>query len=76
MILDHIDNLELSDDEANEHIYAQSALARLAEGLFWIYWDVKDKEKYARQRSRKNDPLFSIGGDDIGNPPFVRSFGL
>jgi hypothetical protein len=72
IILDHKENLTLPDDKVKEHIYAQSARDRLAEGLFWIYREVERIEHYTKQRAEKNNILISLGGEDIGNPPLGR----
>jgi len=40
MILDHIDKLEIPDEELDKHYDAFMALARLGEGLFWIHREV------------------------------------
>ena len=37
MILDHLDKIELSAEDTEHHFDARMALARLGEGLFWIY---------------------------------------
>jgi len=53
MILDHIENLVLSDDASKQNKYATEALARLTDGLFWIAEDVARIEKYTRNKAIK-----------------------
>ncbi len=72
MILDHIDNLVLSDENAKQHEYATEALARLADGLFWIDQDVTRIEKYTRDRARKKDIQIAASGGILENTPLGR----
>ena len=69
MILDYIDNLSVSDDDADLGVYAKSALARLAEGLFWLNHEMNRIEKVARARARKKDIRIALGGEVFGNIP-------
>lgn len=72
MILDHIENLVLSDESAKQHEYATEALARLADGLFWINEDVKRIEKYTTTRARKKDVEIASAGGILENTPLGR----
>src|SRR5574341_1388787 len=72
MILDHIENLVLSDETAGQHKYATEALARLADGLFWIDEDVRRIEKYTMTRARKKDIEIASAGGILENTPLGR----
>jgi hypothetical protein len=68
MILDHIDRLELADEEADDHFDAVMALARLGEGLFWIHGEVSRIETGARaMAAREGVRHVVVGGllDDL-----------
>ena len=53
MILDYIQGFELSDQEADRHFDSMMALARLGEGLWWIYGEVRQMEHEVRARAIK-----------------------
>lgn len=72
MILDHIENLVLSDDDAKQHEYSTEALARLADGLFWIDEDVRRIEKYTTTRARKKNVEIATAGGILENTPLGR----
>ena len=51
MILHHIDGLNLSEEDVDEHFDSIIALIRLGEGLWWLYRDVVQMELLATGRS-------------------------
>jgi len=53
MILDHLENLTLSSPEFEEHFEARMALARLAEGLSWVFEEVTKIQNVARGLANK-----------------------
>lgn len=69
MILDHIDKLELPDNELEDHYDARMALARLGEGLFWIHREVGKLEVKARREAAKDDTRIAISGGILDNMP-------
>lgn len=69
MILDYIDNLELSDNELEKHIYAQNALARLSEGLNWINRELVKYELIAKQQAKKENIQIAVAGGILDNRP-------
>jgi hypothetical protein len=72
MILDHKENLVLSDEVAKQYEYATEALTRLADGLFWIDEDVKRVEKYTLSRARKENIQIASAGGILENTPLGR----
>lgn len=69
MILDHLDRLELSDEEAEQHFDARMALARLGEGLFWLYRTVGDLEGQARTEAAREDVRLAVVGGILDGKP-------
>lgn len=72
MILDHKENLFLSDETAKQQGYATEALARLADGLFWINEDVKRVEKYTTGKAKKSNVEIATAGGILENTPLGR----
>jgi len=70
LILDYIDNLELFDDEVDQHFESCMALARLGEGLFWIYREIVKIELGLRKESEKDDIELAIVGGILESKPF------
>lgn len=62
MILDYLCDLRLSPEEVDEHFDSTMALARLAEGLFWIYREVERVEQRARRKAAKDNTLIDVAG--------------
>lgn len=67
MILDYIDNLELPDDEVDNHFDARMTLARLGEGLFWLHREVGKLEVQARKEAAKDNTLIQLVGGSVLN---------
>jgi hypothetical protein len=72
MILDYKENLALSDEATKQNEYAIEALARLADGLFWINEDVRRIEKYTTTRAIKKDVQIASAGGILENTPLGR----
>jgi len=72
MILDYKENLVLSDETAKQNEYATEALARLADGLFWINEDVRRIEKYTTTKAIKKDVQIASAGGILENTPLGR----
>ncbi len=51
MVLDHIDNLSAQDDND----FALTTLARLSQGIFWLYDSVDEAETLVRKRAAKEN---------------------
>ena len=61
MILDHIDKLQISDEDSNG--YAIATLGRLSQSLFWLFDEVNKTEQSIRKNaSRENVSLGIING--------------
>jgi len=69
VILDHVDYLELSQVEAEQHFDAQMALARLGEGLSWLYRTVGELESQARAEAAGEDVRLAVVGGILDNKP-------
>lgn len=69
MILDYLEGLELSDEEADEHYDARMALARLGEGLSWLNREVAQVELRARREAAKDDVLVALVGGVLEGLP-------
>lgn len=69
MVLDHLDNLELTDDEVGKHYDAVMALARLGEGLSWIYQQVSATENQVRREAAKDNVQIDIVGGVLESIP-------
>lgn len=69
MILDFVDKLELSDNEVEEHYDARMALARLAQGLFWMHREVGKLELRVRKEAAKDNTQVAIAGGILDNLP-------
>ena len=69
MILDHLERIVLSDDEVEEHFDARMALARLGEGLFWLYRTVGELECQARGEADREDVKLAVSGGILDNKP-------
>ena len=72
MILDYKENLILSDEATKQNEYAAEALARLADGLFWINEDVRRIEKYTTTKARKKNVQIASAGGILENTPLGR----
>lgn len=69
MILDHVQGIELPDAEAESHFDARMALARLAEGLSWVYQEVERLEVQTRQEAAKEDVALALAGGVLDGKP-------
>ena len=69
MILDHLDKIELSTEDAEQHFDARMALARLGEGLFWIYRTVGDLERRAQIASAAENVRVAVSGGILDGLP-------
>ena len=69
MILDHKEDLRLDDAEADDHYDAISALARLGEGLSWIYQEVARVERRTKAEAAPNDIRIAVVGGILEGKP-------
>ena len=69
MVLDHLEHLELSEAEVDEHFDARMALARLGEGLSWLYRTVGELERQARAEAAREDVKLAVAGGILDNKP-------
>lgn len=69
MTLDHLDKLELPEVEAEQHFDARMALARLGEGLFWLYRTVGELERQAQIEAAREDVTFALAGGILDGKP-------
>lgn len=69
MVLDHLEHLELSEEEVDQHFDARMALARLGEGLFWLYRTVGELERQARAEAVREDVRLVVAGGILDNKP-------
>jgi hypothetical protein len=67
MILDTVEPIELTD--AEEHFDARMALARLSEGLFWVYRTVSEVERQTRLQASKDNTEVDVVGGVLENKP-------
>lgn len=67
MILDHIENLEFDPDDADYLFDAQMTLARISQGLFWLYSSVKESEKSIRQKALKENINLIVLDQSLSN---------
>jgi hypothetical protein len=69
VVLDHLEHLELSEAEVDEHFDARMALARLGEGLFWLYRTVGELERQAQAEAAREDVKLAVAGGVLDNKP-------
>ena len=69
IILDHIDKLEIPESSEDYIFDAQMTLARLSQGLFWIYNEVGAEEKLVRLEAAKDNTLICIVNGVLENVP-------
>src|SRR3954451_25048677 len=62
VVLDHTDRIVLSVEEATQHYDARQALARLGEGLSWVYGTVLEMEHRARAVATREKVDVQIAG--------------
>jgi len=55
MIIDYIDKLEFTADNEDYLFDAQMTLARLSQGLFWLYNSVVQAEGFVREKAAKDN---------------------
>jgi hypothetical protein len=67
--LDFIDLLELPTNDEENHFDALMAIARLGEGLFWIYEEVAKIEIRLRNEAIKDNTQIAIIGGILDNIP-------
>lgn len=63
MILDYLEKLSTDDESAN------ATLARLSQGLFWLYDSVNDAEKHVRKNAAKDNVLIGVVDGVLKNVP-------
>lgn len=69
MILDHTNNLKINEEDFENFYELRMALARLGEGLFWLYETAQEYEKQIQVKAEKDDiPLAVVGGILDGLP--------
>ncbi len=69
MILDYVDNLEIPDSEIEGQFNARMALARLSEGLFWIYNGVTEFENMLRAKAASDNIITAMSGEMMNDVP-------
>jgi hypothetical protein len=62
VILDYLDHIELSEEDVERHFDARMALARLGEGLFWLYRTVGDFERQTQREADREDVKLAVAG--------------
>lgn len=60
MILDYIDKLEFISENEDYLFDAQMSLARLSQGLFWLYNSVAEAEQHVRNEALKDNTLICV----------------
>ncbi len=71
MILDHLENLVLPDEEADDHFDARMALARLAGGLYWLNQEVSQIEADLRKEGAVDDIIAGLVGGVLDGKPLA-----
>jgi hypothetical protein len=69
VVLDHLEHVELSEEEVDRHFDARMALARLGEGLFWLYRTVGELEREARAEAAREAVTLAVAGGILDNKP-------
>lgn len=69
MILDHIENLKLANDDQDYIFDAQMTLARLSQGLFQLYKSVSEAEEMVRKKAMKENVVLAYSGGVLENLP-------
>lgn len=69
VILDHIDRIVLSTEEVERHFESRMALARLGEGLSWLYQAVGQLERQAQAAARPQDVRIALAGGLLSGQP-------
>ena len=64
MIIDHVDNLELQDEEAEQYHNELGSLNRLSIGLHYLNYQVQKIEAEARDRLNAKDKVVHSYGND------------
>ena len=70
MILDFCDRIELSKDEQEAHYESRMALARLGEGMFWLYREISKIERDLEKEALKDDIKIAVAGGILEDNPF------
>jgi hypothetical protein len=69
VILDHLDNIQLSDGEVDGHFDALMALARLGEGLHWLFQTVMALERKAQSDAARENIQIAVTGGVLESQP-------
>jgi len=69
VVLDHLDQIVLPAEEEERHFDARMALARLGEGLFWLYRAVGQLERQAQARAAPEDVRIALAGGLLDRQP-------
>lgn len=69
MILDHLDKIELSDSQAEEHFDALMALARLGEGLHSLFQTITTLERKAQSDAVLEKVEIAVTGGVLESQP-------
>lgn len=67
MILDYIDKLEFNPENEDYLFDAEETLARISQGLFWLYRDVLRFEKKVLSRIKDKDETLGLAGKILPN---------
>ncbi|MCD4672817.1 MAG: hypothetical protein K8R77_09150 [Anaerolineaceae bacterium] len=69
-VLDHVEELKLSEDDIENSYEERMALARLANGLFWLNREVAKFESRAREKAKRKNIVYDlVGGEILKNMP-------
>ena len=69
MVLDHFEKLDFSIDDEDYLFNAQMTLARLSQGLFWLYNSVTQAEQHVRNEATRDNVLISVVNGVIKDIP-------
>ena len=69
MLLDRVENLQLTDAAINERYEELMALNRIGTGLWWLYRFVGDWESKLEREAASDDIQLAIAGGILENKP-------
>jgi hypothetical protein len=69
VVIDHIERIVLPESEEAQHFEARMALARLGEGLSWLYRTVGQLERQAQTAAALEDVQIAIAGGLLDHQP-------
>jgi len=69
LVLDHLEGLTLPESEFEDHYDARMALARLSEGLSWVYSVIAKTELQTRKQAEKENVRVAVAGGILEGKP-------